>query len=177
MSSFRIYRALPVDVYQRLIANQVTNTAVIERNKGEEETNSQVNAMHGNGIPSTGTDLIKQHAQVLPFLPQKQKERAIKILQLLEKSGLAWNEKYEILDNGHRISNTNIVDLLNFLTSSIQCSKINLTALSLVIQKLKQQNVPLSVVSKAARLMITQGYDEVDNNCNWKTVENFKLLK
>lgn len=143
MSSFNIFKAIPISLYNRLVGSEGGTTSIgFDRMEEVEEEKSPVH-----------------------LLPERLQARANKILQLLEQGGLKYKPTFEVYTKKEVIVGSNIVDILTALLNSIQPQHLNLRGLHEVLTVLLEVNVPLSLLNKRTRDMLS--YDVVDK-LKWK---------
>lgn len=146
MSSFEIYKAIPVSLYNRIV--------------GE-----------GTHVESISTTFIPQEkVDILEFLTMKQRPAARKILNLLKLEEIEWTPTFEIKHNNKVYPNTNMVDILNFLTKSVATHKLNTKGLNIVLNALKQQNFADVNLEKRPR-------NPKHKNCRWMSAKESGILK
>lgn len=92
----------------------------------------------------------------------------------MQKCGISWYNNLQIVCYDREIKNSNIVDMLNFLTCQLPSKNLKLTGLGQVSSLLGKGNVPLCLFGKEGKRVLQEGVDETDG---WKSCEKFKLIK
>ena len=76
----------------------------------------------------------------------------------LLSSGVSWNSNFEVTSNqGHRLENSNLIDLLKYMLTSVPSNPGRPTGYPEFIRILSQTTIPVAIFSRrAARDAITQ---------------------
>lgn len=77
---------------------------------------------------------------------------------------------------GNRLSRSNIVDILHFLSCSMQPKQINLTGIATVEKVVASNNIPLSIFGTVAKQKFKHDVNKDVKN-DWKTFETFMKNK
>jgi hypothetical protein len=176
MSNLRILKAVPLDIYNSLIANQ----------QPQAETNSYTfkcptQLVEACDMNQFGGGVSKEFdpmsfSPLLQLIPLQQRKKSRQLLELISKSkNISWNELGEILVNGALIHKSNIVDLVAVATKNgkLRKSQISLPGLNQLIAFIREANIPNSLLgSEFIRIL-----EEKKTRCGWVDYEFTNLIK
>lgn len=104
---------------------------------------------------------------------------------MLGKCKITWDKYGQLTDGKNTIENSNIVDLLTFLTGTMVSKNVKLVGLGNVVSALKTFNAPLCLFGNEGKrqMQLNKQEDTVDGRVGknkivgWKTCEEYKLFK
>jgi len=191
-SSFRVLKAISLDMYKRLLESSTSNTNSLNTYGKQQQ----------QPIPST--ELSTEFTQHLPSpqdpnedstvtlkllrsIPEPQRERARHLINaILESSDFKWDLTGQIIYQGKLIPNSNIVDLVSVATKSTKLRKLTIPGLRVFISFLKSINIPrhylglhfAQVIDDVSSLQFGSGSQDVKSNqepiCpHWITFEQY----
>lgn len=183
-ANVRIMKAISLDLYKRLIANQPGGSS-----SGAlygEQVNPNLQIGYGNpnfdGLPSQlsiGDDDHPTTKALLHSIPETQRPRAKRLINLiLANNTLTWGSSGEIKYNDKIIPKSNIVDLLSAATKTTKLRRLKMPGLAEFISFLKKINVPKYFLGNDFVRLMEEQKDVDDDECeNWITFENSTLIK
>ena len=104
---------------------------------------------------------VKWVEQSIQRLPKNNQQRALQMLNFLISRQVAWNSEGEVVNlNGDALSNTNIVDLINYMTLSQRRKYlVEPEGISEFIKLLQAVNMPLNMLGVIGQEAMKKAHD------------------
>ena len=187
-SPYQKMYVLPEEEYHRLtITKQDPKTMQMERELSDlkEQQNLPPDQWHKvqSHISSRGRDMqsyttkesvtpepeptkVKWVEQVIQRFPKNNQQRALQMLNLLITRQISWNSEGEVKNlNGDVLSNTNIVDLINYMTlSQRRRHLVEPKGLSEFVKLLQSINMPNNVLGLIGHEAMEPAHDSISQS-------------